>query len=338
MINPHDDDLRTLLSDAVSDVEPTDRLAAIRGRTQVTSLSSRRTWYAAGGGLLATAAAVTVIAVVANTAGGPVDRNDRNGPVDTPTTAEPTTPPASEVVVPIYYVGDSPRGPRLFREQRSLASEGSVEAAVTLLESAPLDPDYRTLWSDDSFGEVSVTPDQIDIVLTDASLRERPADVSKAEAQIAIEQVIRTLQDATGTDAAVQFRYGDNPIDQVLDVPTSEALAPGKVTETLSQMSIDSPTEGEVVSGTFTASGRNNGFEATYEWSIHRGDATGRVVLEGFGTADGWMTERLFDWRTDAIDVSDLEPGTYTFFATNPDPSGGEGFAPDTDTRTIVVE
>jgi hypothetical protein len=48
--------------------------------------------------------------------------------------------------------------------------------------------------------------------------------------------------------------------------------------------------------------------------------------------------DRLYPWETE-IDVSDLEPGTYTFAAMTDDPSGGaEGPGATTDTRTIVVE
>ena len=102
-------------------------------------------------------------------------------------------------------------------------------------------------------------------------------------------------------------------------------------------MSISSPDEGAVVSGTFTASGVGSSFEANVPWEIRRGE---EPVQRGSTTADGWM-DRLYPWRTRPIDVSHLAPGTYTFVAMTDDPSAGEagaeGAGPDIDTRTIVV-
>ena len=102
--------------------------------------------------------------------------------------------------------------------------------------------------------------------------------------------------------------------------------------ETLSTMSLTTPTEGQEVSGSFRASGLNNAFEATAGWQIWRGD---EVVLQGSTLAAGAYEERLFPWH-DRIDVSGLAPGTYTFLARNDDPTD-DGIGAATDTRTIVV-
>ena len=55
-----DDDLRDLLTDAVSDVEPAYRLGEIQARVH---RPARRGWYAAGGAILAAAAVVTAVSV-----------------------------------------------------------------------------------------------------------------------------------------------------------------------------------------------------------------------------------------------------------------------------------
>ena len=61
------------------------------------------------------------------------------------------------------------------------------------------------------------------------------------------------------------------------------------------------------------------------------------MVKEGFATAEGWM-DKLYPWETE-VDVSDLEPGEYTFVAMTDDPSGGtEGGGPTEDSKTIIVE
>jgi hypothetical protein len=98
-------------------------------------------------------------------------------------------------------------------------------------------------------------------------------------------------------------------------------------------MNVTLPEEGMVVSGdTLSAEGVASAFEATFQWEIRLGD---QVVAKDFA-----MTQeccKLSPW-TVSVDVSGLAPGTYTFVATNDDPSGGEGFAPDSDSKTFVIE
>jgi hypothetical protein len=165
-------------------------------------------------------------------------------------------------------------------------------------------------------------------------VHDRPAGLSQTEAQIAVEQLIYTAQAAVQARAPVQFFLGENPIDQVFGVPTSEPLAQGKWDDVLSLMSVTAPEEGATVSGSFEASGVASSFEANVQWQITQ---DGETVKTGFTSADGWM-DKLYPWTTE-VDVSDLAPGTYTFVAMTDDPSGGaEGNAPDTDTRTIVID
>ena len=120
-----------------------------------------------------------------------------------------------------------------------------------------------------------------------------------------------------------------------LDTLSFMPLANADPLDVQSQMSVTYPYEGAVVTGSFVAEGVNNGNEATMNWRIE--NATGDSVLEGYATAEGWM-DGLYPWQTDPIDVSGLAPGRYTFVAVNPDESDGEGFPPDTDTRSITVE
>ncbi len=237
-------------------------------------------------------------------------------------------------------MGDTPRGPRLYREFHKSTGTTPLDAALADATSVqPLDPDYRTDWpagivASTAFDGVG-SDGLIQITLADESVHDRPAGMSQAEAQIAVEQLIYTAQAAVQARAPVQFLLGENPIDQVLGVPTSEPLAEGKWSDVLSLVSVTSPEEGATVSGSFTADGVANSFEATVPWQIKQGD---EVVATGFSTAEGSMGNKLYPWTTE-VDVSDLAPGTYTFVAMTDDPSGGaEGSGPFTDTRTIVIE
>jgi hypothetical protein len=65
-----------------------------------------------------------------------------------PTT--PTGPTAAPTpggrVVPVYVLGPTAAGPRLYREFRPSAGADPVEGAVAGLAVAPRDPDYRSAW------------------------------------------------------------------------------------------------------------------------------------------------------------------------------------------------
>lgn len=333
MTTPHDETLARLVADAVADVEPTDRLSEIRARTAGTSPASHRYLWITGGSVLAAAAAVVAIALVTVVLNDP--SAEEAPPTDDPTRIIESGTPSAHAV-PLYFVGDTGRGPRLFREFQVDTGLAGVAEALELLSKGPEDPDNRTLWPAGSFAGGEVRGDVIDVVIADAALHDRPASMSKREAALAIQQVIYTVQAVVGERFAVQFRLGDNPVNEVLGQFTAEALSNDPPLDVLSLMSVTSPSEDAVVSGSFVAEGVNNGYEATMNWRIE--DAGGDSVLEGYATAEGWMGTRLFPWQTDPIDVSALPPGRYTFVAVNPDPSDGEGLPPDTDTRSIIVE
>jgi Immunoglobulin-like domain of bacterial spore germination len=103
--------------------------------------------------------------------------------------------------------------------------------------------------------------------------------------------------------------------------------------DVLAFVNVTEPAEGASVSGTFTASGVANSFEATVPWEIR--DQDGKKVLDGFATAEGWG-DHLYPWESQ-VDLSGLPPGTYTFVALTDDPSDGEGAGPTEDTKTITV-
>ncbi len=372
-----DERLSALLSDAVADIEPADRLDDIRRRTQVVDLASRRRRriLATGGTVLATAAVVTAVALLgtpgtptadpgpAVSPSAPADPTTGTDPdTDSSTTPsigpspgiDPSTDPSPSPRVPapgpsgtragaVYYLGAGPRGPRLFREFQAFAGDTDLATATVgaAVAGKPRDPDYTSPWFELGAPTVTVTRENDVVVVdlaTDTPIRERPTGLSEAEAALAVEQIVYTAQAAVQERAPVQLRVNGGPTDQVLGVPTSEPLAEGSPTTVLSLMSISSPDEGQTVSGSFVASGVNNAFEATYQWELRSGGPDGAVVLDGFGTATGCCEDRLFAWETEPIDVSGLDPGTYTFIASNSDPSAGEGGGPDTDTRTVVVE
>lgn len=322
-----DRDISPLLNDVVSGVEPADRLAEIR--REVAGRRRHRGWYGAGGTVLAAAAAVTTIMLATGQSTPPAD-----DPGPGPATSSPSAPLPTEAV---YYIGDTPAGPRLFRYFQSPEPGQDV---LDLLTETPADPDYRTAWAPGSFAGVTFAgpaPGQIDVTIADAALRDRPAGMTEAEAALAVEQVIYTVQAAAraGERLPVQFRFDGNPIDQVLGVPTSEPVVNAPPLEVLSMMSISNPAEGLVVSDSFVASGVANGFEGTVACRLL--DDGGDAVWEE-ATIAGWQEPKLFPWEL-TVDLTGVPPGTYQFWCSTDDPTGGtEGRGADVDTRTVVVQ
>ena len=80
--------------------------------------------------------------------------------------------------MPAYYVGDTPQGPRLFREFAPRRRRGRRWArALAVLQQDPADPDYRTLWPAGVVpgATLEVRRDGvIEVALADASLHDRP--------------------------------------------------------------------------------------------------------------------------------------------------------------------
>ncbi len=357
----YDARLSELISQAADSIEPGEGLTAIRSRTRKENpmSSNPRNWlYAVTGAVAGTAAVIVAIAVVSQLNNGDSstpaagqaqtsapdatkDPSASQSPTDTPTTAD-TSPSGLPVesAVPVYFAGDGPRGTVLFREfQPGIGADPVAQAAQAAVAGPSRDPDYRSLWPAGTQATASYDGDVITVDLTGpdgSALHDRPAGVSKRDANLAVQQVIYSVQGAAQTRAGVQLLIDGQRTDQVLGQPASEPLSNAPGSDVLSQMSITSPEEGQQVSGSFTASGVNNAFEATFTWELR--DDSGQVVANDFGTAEGCCeVDKLFSWTAD-VDLTGVVPGTYTFVAMNDDPSGGEGKGPDVDTRTVVVE
>jgi hypothetical protein len=303
------DDLSTLLHDAVSDVEPADRLAEIRARTSAPSRSAPRPWLYAGGAMvLATAATVAAFAVIDRDGGGDPGPSHHGDDLRTQ-------------LVAAYYVGDTPQGPRLYREFDVVPAGEPLQAALDRIEQPAKDPDYRTPWTTGSFGEVTVDATGIQVQLGDP-------DAALSD-DLAVQQVVYTLQAAAGERLPVWlWREGQRGNAPYTAAPENDVL---------SLVSISDPAQGNEYDGSFTARGRANSFEATVPWEIRtqRGPRGGAIVKRGVATAEG-TGDRLYEWVAE-IDLTGIAPGTYTFVAMTDDPSDGEGPGPFTDTRTIVV-
>jgi len=313
-----DPQLTRLLHDAVEDVEPTDRLMAIRQQTR--PRRSRR-WYAVGGAVLATAAVVTGIAIAAQPSSDP-------GPGPS---GAPSAPRGHAVAV--YYVGAVPKGERLFREFHQRTGAATLDEALGELSNAPDDPDYTTFWSPGDLLGATVS-DGVIRVEVDPALTQPRDGVPYTD--LGFQQLVYTLQGAIGQRLPVQFVHDGDPVVEVMGLPASKPIANKPELDVLALVSISNPAEGRVVKGEFSADGVASSFEGTVPWELR--DAEGNVVRSAF--AQGTMEEHLTPWATGPIDVSDLPPGRYTFVAMTDDPSvaRARGGGPTTDTRTVIIQ
>ena len=316
------DDLATLMRQAVEEVEPAPRRRELWDA--VNAAGRRRTRNRTVGGLLAAAVLVT---------GGLVAK--QQSPDSEP---QPARPPhafdhgESRFVYGIYYVGQTPAGPRLYREFRAgLQGQKTLTDALGLVETQPTDPDYTTDWPSGQLLGAHVDNGVIKVDVDPATTR--PADVP--DGALALQQLIYTVQGVVGDRLPVQFVHDGNPLAEVFGQPTSEPLANASELDVLSLASISDPPERRVVEDGFSARGVASSFEGNLPWELR--DSARAVVLQGSAQTYGWG-DHLYPWATGRIDVSDLPPGEYTFVVTTDDPSNGEGPGPYVDTRTIIVQ
>jgi hypothetical protein len=300
----------------------------------MTRLPRRRAYVAATA--LVLAAALAACGDEEPTAQDPGDGETSSAagePTDQPTDdGSQTAEPAGTVTVPVYFVGDTPQGPALYREFRKVEADNPMEEAVALMTAGDaLDPDYGTLYPGGSFDTVTVEGDLIVVTVPDDGWK-APVDQTKDEARLAVQQLVYTVQGIQQERLPVEVRL-EGSATSLFGVDTAGGVQAAEPLDVLAFMNVTTPEEGATVSGSFTAEGVGSSFEATVIWEVR--DDSGAAVLEGFTTAEGWM-DKLYPWAAD-VDVSSLAPGTYTFAAITDDPSGGEGPGPTEDTKTITV-
>ncbi len=340
------DRISDLLHEAADGVEPGDRLDAILDATSGDGRTGRGWWVAGGIGLVA---ASLVAALALTTGGTPTSDPGPAQPAPTSETAtDPASPTATEAptsTVAVYYVGDTPDGPRLYREFRELSGD-RLDAAVSAAVGnrvdgvglVPLDPDYRTPWPSltQAGATLDATGDAIEVDLggdVEGSLHDR-GRLTEADARLAVEQLVRTAQAAVGERVPVRFLLYGEPTDQVLGVPTSEPLAAGSDLEVLAHVSLSEPSEGMEVRSDrpFTVTGVGNSFEGTIVTRIQRWEGT--YVVDQKAAVAGWTEDRLFPFEV-TFDLTGIAAGDYVVISQTDDPSGEGRF--DTDTRRITI-
>ncbi|MGA8256395.1 MAG: Gmad2 immunoglobulin-like domain-containing protein [Nocardioides sp.] len=258
---------------------------------------------------------------------------------ETPPNETPTSPSSGGgtpdmVAAPVYFVGESPMGLRLYREFRQVEADNPAEEALALLLAGDvLDPDYFTLFDGLQLGYVDVRDDEIGVELGSGPYP-RPDGMSRADAELALQSLVYTLQGVTQSRLPVQFEGDHDVAQEIYGIALDGPIQAAPQIDVVTLVNVTTPAHGQTLSGSFTAEGVANSFEATVPWKII--DSSGAVVAEYSAMAEG-AYDRLYPWSTE-IDVSDLPPGDYTFVALTDDPTGGEGPGAFQDTKAITIE
>lgn len=267
-------------------------------------------------------------------------------PSPSPTASGPTTsgspsPSATSTVstlrsIPVYYLGESRRAFRLFREFRSVPDTGGpVASAVSAMTRVkPLDPDYSSPWRPARRVAVSQSGTAITVDLSADAFSN--TSVGSEVAEVAIQQLVHTATAAaaqSGTPATtVTITRDGRPADVwgVVRIGTPMRRAP--MAGVQAHAWVVSPQHGEVrPAGRVAFTGYGTSFEATFAWTVRttagavvaRGSAMGGTGSGGFGTVRFTAT---------------LGPGRYVVTLSTDDPSGGaEGSGPATDDKTFTV-
>jgi len=329
----NDSDLRSLFEDAVSDVQPAGGTSEIRARA---GRPSAGRWVP----LTVAAAVATAVVIVGgawlgNQESGDAPAAGSGGTANEATAQEPSSQPSSEarrtLQVPVYYVGDTAAGPRLFVESHVVTdtTESELQAAVNeALKRDPNDPDYFPGFQNET-STVRASTDGQTITIDLSDDLGVNVDMPDESATAGVQALVWTAQADTSSEQPVRFTIDGKPADRVYNVDTSAPLQRASADSILSAVSITTPAEGAVVPTRFEVTGQASTFEANVVWELKRGD---EVVRNGFTTARECCTLSPYSFSVTAT------PGDYTLVVHDTDESDGEGIGTSADTKRITVE
>ena len=202
--------------------------------------------------------------------------------------------------MPIYWVGDGPGGePRLFREFHRVEGNPLIEAARLVMGGGqPDDPDYRTLWPEVEVADVGATDGVLLVQIPGDGFTERPDGMSKRDAELAMQQLVYTLQGVQQERVPIRRQARRQRLPAASGCRPTPQFAAGRARSRRSTWSTSPrPCEGATVSGdTLTVTGVANSFEASGPCRLlRRGE---EVALDGY-QAEGWMEDKLFPFEVE---------------------------------------
>lgn len=257
-----------------------------------------------------------------------------SGFTSTATGTGTNTPAGQQLTgVPVYWIGETARSFRLYREFRTVPDAGGrvASAVAAMTRMKPLDPEYRTPWTPASRVTVRQQGSALTVDLSADAIAGR--DIGSEVADRAVQQLIYTATAAAGPTAirTVTITVAGKPADAWGAVRLGTPMTRAPQVDVLSHAWLTAPQEGERrPAGTVTFGGYGTSFEATFRWTVK--DDVGKVAADGFatgGTGTGGFGALTFEAK--------LAPGDYTVELRTDDPSDGEGPGPMRDTKRFSV-
>lgn len=232
--------------------------------------------------------------------------------------------------VNVYFVGDTPRGFKLFSEKREFTqSDDLAQKVISDLVSGkitPEDPNYVNLWgSTNSLKSITTSKSVATIDLGTVSL-----NVGSEGEQRAIEQIVWTYLDLTPTVETVRFSVNGQTVESFaghVDTTANFTRAPSY--EVLNPLQISSINENQVLSNPIKISGEACTFEANVLWRLSK---DGAIIKEQPTTAETACPDRSA-W---SVVLDELAPGSYKFEVLEYSAEDGSLFA--TDDKNFVVK
>ena len=204
-------------------------------------------------------------------------------PAASPTTSPAPSAPAETSAIAVYYLMEVTRGPRLYREFHQLPGSGDPagDAVRAMLDTAPDDPDYTSLWP--AGVEVLGTSLDGDVLTVDLSSEALDGQAGSQAEELSLQQLVHTATAAQPEASAVRVMVHGQAVETLWGaVSLSEPVRRGPASETLGPVWILTPTEGGTLARGADFGGVATVFEATVSWQWLQGDT---VVAEGFSTA-----------------------------------------------------
>lgn len=231
--------------------------------------------------------------------------------------------------VTLYFVSDTPRGLKLFSEERTSSEyyDLNLQVISDLVSGkvTPLDPDYTNLWG----GTNTVNSVSINESIATVDLGEISLNVGAEGEQRAIDQIVWTLTALASEVKSVAFTVNGKTVESFAGhVDTTVEFNRAVDYEVLNPIQISSINEGAVMVLPLTISGQACTFEANVLWKLLQNNV---VVKEGFTAATSGCPDRG-DW---SISFEDLEPGDYMIQTLEYSAEDGSLFAIDDKRFTI---
>lgn len=241
----------------------------------------------------------------------------------TPAVTPSQSPTAAMRTLAQYWVADTARGFRLYREFVRIApTPDPITASLRqLVSQKPVDSDYMSLWPADTRINSVVILNQVATVdLTFSKL-----NVGAEAESMAIAQLVWTATAADTSVKKVSLTVDGKKVESLAGhVDAMKPFTRGLTYEVLAPVWITSPAEGQVLKAEgFTLSGMSSTFEANVAWKVYK---EGKLFKEGSTTA----AEAAPAWKPWSVPITGLAPGRYLFIAMEYSAKDGSLVAQDT--------